>query len=80
MLKEIQEIEKSDGALYLRFSNHPIAKTHSYQDGVVAVDIDHHDEVVGIELLALGPNETKTLSEIVTEFQLSLDALVHRAA
>jgi len=80
MLKELKEIERADEALYLRFSNHPVAKTQSFGNGVVAVDIDHYDEVVGIEILALGPQEMQALGRVVEKYQLSLDALVHASA
>lgn len=80
MLKELKEVERADEGLYLRFSNHPVAKTRSFSNGVVAVDIDHYNEVVGIEILALGPQEMEVLGRVVNQYQLSLDALVHAPA
>jgi hypothetical protein len=54
----------------------PIAPTKSFAEGELNVDLDHDDKVVGIEVLALGPNEVKALSDIVTHHRLSLDLLI----
>jgi hypothetical protein len=76
-LRELKEVESRDGVLYLHFSKLPIAHTKSYAKGELNVDLDHYDEVVGIEVLSLGPTEMKALTEIVTRHRLSLDLLVH---
>ena len=76
-LRELKEVENRDNVLYLHFSKLPIARTRSYADGEINVDLDHYDEVVGIEVLSLGPDEMSALSAIVSEHQLSLDLLTH---
>ena len=76
-LRELKEVENRDNVLYLHFSKLPIARTRSYADGEINVDLDHYDEVVGIEVLSLGPDEMSALSAIVSEHRLSLDLLTH---
>jgi uncharacterized protein YuzE len=76
-LRELKEIERGDEAVYLRFSHLPIARTQTFADGELNVDLDHYNEVVGIEILSLGPIETKALAEVVAEHRLSLDLLAH---
>jgi hypothetical protein len=74
-LRELKEVERSDEALYLRFSRLPIARTKSFADGELNVDLDAYNEVVGIEVLSLGPDEMKAFTDIVTDYRLSLDYL-----
>jgi uncharacterized protein YuzE len=76
-LREMKEVERGDEAVYLRFSHLPITRTKTLADGEINVDLDHYNEVVGIEILSLGPNEMKALAEIAAEYRLSLDLLAH---
>ncbi len=75
-LRELSEVESRDGVLYLHFSKMPIARTKSYAQGELNVDLDNADDVVGIEVLSLGPNEMTALAEVVTDHRLSLDLLI----
>ena len=74
-LRELKEIENNEDASYLRFSHFPIARTKTYADGEVNVDLDHCGEVVGIEVLSYGAEELKALGEIVKEYQLRTESL-----
>lgn len=76
-LRELKEVENQDNVLYLHFSKLPIARTKSYAHGEINVDFDHYDEVVGIEVLSLGPTELTALTDVVTSHGLSLDLLTH---
>lgn len=76
-LRELKEVENRDNVLYLHFSKLPVAHTKSYADGEINVDLDHYGEVVGIEVLSLGPDELSALSAIVSKYRLSLDLLTH---
>ena len=76
-LRELKGIERGDEALYLRFSHLPIARTKTFAKGELNVDLDRYNEVVGIEVLSLGPAETKALAEVAAEHRLSLDLLAH---
>jgi hypothetical protein len=76
-LRELKEVERGDEAVYLRFSHLPIARTKTFADGELNIDLDHDNDVVGIEILSLGPTEMKALAEIVAEHRLSLDLLAH---
>lgn len=73
-LRELKEVEPSEGAVYLRFSKLPVARTLSYANGEINVDVDDYNEVVGIEVLSLDPDELQALAEIAKKFRLSLDA------
>lgn len=77
-LRELKEVEnRDDDALYFHFSRLPIAKTRSFANGELNVDLDAYDEVVGIEILSLGPEEMQALTEVVSRHRLSLDLLIH---
>lgn len=73
-LRELKEVEHGDEAMYLRFSHLPIARTKSFANGELNVDLDAYNEVVGIEVLSLGPDETRALSDVVNQYRLSLEA------
>lgn len=75
MLRELKAVEGSAEAWYFRFSNMQVARTISYLNGEVNLDLDHYDEVVGIELLGTDADELKTLAEIIAERNLSIDKL-----
>jgi len=74
-LRELKEVENKDNVLYLHFSKLPIARTKSFSAGEVNVDLDHYNEVVGIEVLSLGPDEMQALADIASQHRLSLDLL-----
>lgn len=78
MIKKLKEIE-NDGQprspIYLRFSNHVIERTESYAEGEVNVDVDHYNEVVGIEILSMGAPQLKALSEIVAQYDLDISPM-----
>jgi uncharacterized protein YuzE len=75
MLRELKEIEGGDHALYLRFTKLPVARTVAYANGEVMVDLDAYDEVVGIEVLSLDPEELQAVAEISTRYRLSFNKL-----
>jgi uncharacterized protein YuzE len=55
MSQELKNIEWSGRVgepMYFRFSNAPVATTEPHAGGEVNVDLDSHDEVVGVELLS----------------------------
>jgi hypothetical protein len=74
-LRELKEVEGGEDAVYLRFSNLPIARSKSFSDGEVNVDLDDYNEVVGIELLSWGPDQIRVLSDIAADYTLRLDRL-----
>jgi Protein of unknown function (DUF2283) len=74
-LRELKDVERRDGVLYLHFSRLPIARSKSYANGEINGDLDHYNEVVGIEILSLEPEETQALAEVANEYRLSLDKL-----
>jgi uncharacterized protein YuzE len=51
-LKNIEWSGKVGEPMYFRFSSAPVATTESHAGGEVNVDLDGHDEVVGVELLS----------------------------
>jgi hypothetical protein len=75
MIRELKEIERHDaeGPVYLRFSNMTIERTESYANGEVNVDIDHYNEVVGIEMLSFEPEEFSALGDVAKKYNLSFD-------
>ncbi len=78
MIKTLKEIERGDrerSPIYLRFSNHVVARTETHDRGEVNVDVDHYGEVVGVEMLSVGPGQLKALSEIVQRYDLDLSPL-----
>lgn len=74
-LKDIERGERERSPIYLRFSNHVIGRTESYARGEVNVDVDHYDQVVGIEMLSAGPNALRALSEVVQQYDLDVNPL-----
>lgn len=84
MIRELKDVEQSTeggrAVYYLRFSNLPIAKTEMLAHGLANVDIDHYGEVVGIELLEVGPETADALLQVVKEHALSLRWLFESAA
>lgn len=76
-LREAKELTNKDGVLYIYFSRLPIARTKSFASGEVNVDLDDYNEVVGIEILSLGPTEVQALATIVARWKLSLNSLTH---
>jgi uncharacterized protein YuzE len=79
MLRELKEIEGGDHAVYLRFTKLPVARTTSYANGEVMVDLDHYGEVIGIEVLSLDPAELAAVAEIATRYRLSFSKLTELA-
>jgi uncharacterized protein YuzE len=82
MIRELKEVEhsgKPGDPAYLRFSNMPIARTESYADGEVNVDLDDYNEVVGIEMLSGEPEEWAALAEIAKRYSLSFNLFLHGA-
>lgn len=77
MLREIEGIEHSDRASYLRFSNMPVERTHCFADGEINVDLDTDGEVVGIEVLSLDYEELQTLADLAKKYRLSLTLLMN---
>lgn len=77
MLRELKEVERDEDAIYLRFSKMPVARTRSFANGEINVDLDHYNEVIGIEVLSLDPEELQALAEIAAEYKLSFDHLRH---
>ncbi len=75
MLRELRNIEGDDHTAYLRFSNHPIARTKSLANGEINVDLDSYEQVVGIEVLSLDSEELRTLADLSAEYGLSLSPL-----
>ena len=52
---ELSISARNDGtleAMYVRFSNRKVARTDEVIEDVLLVDVDSHDELVGIEILA----------------------------
>jgi hypothetical protein len=78
VLRQLKDLESRDGVSYLHFSALPVARTKSYAAGELNIDLTDDDEVVGIEVLSLGPNELKALTEIATAHHLSLNKLIDR--
>jgi uncharacterized protein YuzE len=78
MIRELKGIERDtpDGPAYLRFSDMKIARTESYAGGEVMVDLDGHNEVVGIEMLSSDPEEWAAFAEIAQKYRLSLSLLL----
>ncbi len=75
LLVEIESNETLRGPIYLRFSNQTVERTESYSSGEVNVDLDHHHELIGIEMLSLGPNQIAALADIVRAHDLDLRPL-----
>jgi uncharacterized protein YuzE len=74
-LRELKEVERKDDVLYLHFSRLPIARTKSFAGGELNVDLDQYNQVVGIEVLSLGPQEVEALAKVALDHHLSLDLL-----
>ncbi|MBV8636928.1 MAG: DUF2283 domain-containing protein [Candidatus Eremiobacteraeota bacterium] len=77
MLRELKNVEAGEHATYFRFSKMPVAKTRCLANGEINVDLDADNEVVGIEVLSLDPEEMQTLADVVKEYRLSLSQLTH---
>jgi len=75
--RALKTVESSEDAVYLRFSKLTIARSVSYANGEINVDIDDHGEVIGIEMLSLDPQEMQALAEIATKYSLNFDAWAH---
>ncbi len=79
MIRELQEIEVADpvpnAPVYLRFSDLPIARTESYANDEVIVDLDERNEVVGIEMLSTELEEMSALLQLARSHQLGLRLL-----
>jgi uncharacterized protein YuzE len=76
MLRELQRFEDGYKAKYLRFSNHKVAKTLSFHDGGVNVDLDGDGEVIGIEVLCLDSVDLRTIADLLERYNLSLNRLI----
>lgn len=79
MIRELKEIEwdgKADDPVYLRFSKMAVAKTKAYASGEINVDLGHDNEVVGIEMLSIDPDEWEAVFRIGKENGLRFDLLL----
>ena len=76
-IRELKEISRGHRAAYLRFSHFPVCNTKSFANGHVVVDIDHCNEVVGIELLGAEAGDLEALARVAREYKLSFDALIY---
>ncbi|HVA33631.1 MAG TPA: DUF2283 domain-containing protein [Candidatus Baltobacteraceae bacterium] len=75
MKTELKGIEGADcggGPIYLRFSNHSVARTESYAGGEVNVDVDDRNQVIGIEMLSIDAEEIAALADVTRVYDLSL--------
>lgn len=76
MMRELQEIKwsgKAGDPVYLRFTKLPVARTDSYANGEVNVDLDASNEVVGIEMLSTDPDQWAAVGRIGQEHSLRFD-------
>ena len=79
MIRELKEIEWSQepgDPVYLRFTEAEVVRTEAYADGEVNVDLDDHDEVVGIEMLGTDSDEWETVFRIGKQHDLRFDLLL----
>lgn len=78
-MKSIREVSSQGtrGPAYIRFSGEPIAGTEPWKpDSDVIIDYDEAGEVVGIELVALGPEAIDALVDVARRHGLDLSALL----
>jgi hypothetical protein len=78
VIRELKDIESSGRPgepIYFIFSKLPIEHTEAHADGEVNVDVDHYNEVVGIELLSGKPENFAVFFEIVKHRALSLTGI-----
>jgi uncharacterized protein YuzE len=78
VMRELKHIEYSGvpgEPIYFVFSNHVVDRTEAYAGGEVNVDVDHYDEVVGIELLNGSPKNFDVFFDIVKDRQLGISGM-----
>ena len=77
-MRELTDIQYSGipgEPIYFVFSNQVVDHTDSYAGGEVNVDIDPHDEVVGIELLSGSPSNFDVFFDIVRQRDLGISGI-----
>lgn len=74
-LKEIEPRTHDRDPIYMRFSDCAVERTDSYVDGEVNVDVDQRNEVIGVELLSVGPDELRALASIIERHNLDIAPL-----
>jgi uncharacterized protein YuzE len=72
-LREIEWSGHSSDPAYLRFTKLPVAKTEAYEGGEVNLDLDEHNEVVGIEMLSFEAEEWIAVAQIGKDHGLRFD-------
>lgn len=76
MLRELMQLEDGFKAKYLRFSRNRVAKTRSFHEGAIAIDLDKDGEVIGIEVLNLDAKDVRTIADVLDQYNLSLNRLI----
>ncbi len=78
-MRSIREVtsEGERGPAYIRFSLDPVARTEPWQpDSDLVVDYNAAGDVVGVEVVTVGPSVIDALAAVARRHDLDLSALV----